>query len=260
MNHVICPNCRTANRVGARFCAGCGAPSVQPSPPSPQRTWPVPQSPVVSIPGIAAPGLGTGQLPSQSFLTGRYIVLKKVGQGGMGAVYLATDTRIKAVCAVKEMSDAAITDPVEKQQAVLAFQREADLLARLRHPNLPTVTDKFDIGGRYYLVMEFIQGETLQQKLDRGEGPFPEEQVWDWTRQLCDVLGYIHGQNPPIVFRDIKPGNIMVDQFGQIKLIDFGIVRFFKPGQDKDTTLLGTLGYAAPEQHGTGQTDARSDV
>ena len=264
MSQVICPNptCRTPNRVGARFCSSCGtqlpaAPPPQPSAP-PQQPWAAPGP--VQPASQAGFGLGTGRLPPQSLINDRYLILKKVGQGGMGAVYQVVDTRINRVCAVKEMSDAAILDPHEKMQAVHAFQREADLLARLTHPNLPKVSDKFAVSGKHFLVMEYIDGETLHQKISRGEAPFPEEQVIQWTDQLCDVLGYLHSQRPPIIFRDIKPDNIMVDRDGQVKLIDMGIVRFFKPGQNKDTTLLGTPGYAAPEQYGTGQTDARSDI
>ena len=144
--------------------------------------------------------------------------------------------------------------------AVEQFRREAELLRRLRHPNLPIVSDEFALDDRYYLVMEYVPGSTLQQMLDRGEGPFPEARVVAWANQLCDVLHYLHRQQPPIIFRDLKPGNIMIMADDRLKLIDFGIARLFKPGQRQDTMLLGTQGYAAPEQYGGGQSDARSDV
>ena len=144
--------------------------------------------------------------------------------------------------------------------AVAQFRREAQLLRRLRHPNLPPVSDEFAIGDRNYLVMEYVPGSTLQQMLDRGEGPFPESRVVAWANQLCDVLDYLHRQQPPIIFRDLKPANIMIDREGTVKLIDFGIARLFTPGKSRDTTTLGTPGYAAPEQYGKGQTDARSDL
>ena len=235
-----CPNCGTANRVAARFCQGCGA----------------------RLPGRVAPlGLGTGRLPAQSMLSGRYIILHKVGQGGFGAVYQATDARITGkTWAVKEMSDAAIADPSEKQQAIEAFRREAELLSQLSHPNIPRVTDFFSQGGKQYLVMEFVEGETLEERLIKRGGPLSEAKVRPWAEQLCDVLEYLHSQRPPVIFRDLKPDNVMIDRAGDVKLIDFGIVRFFQPGKSKDTVRLGTPGYAPPEQHGKGQTDARSDI
>lgn len=178
----------------------------------------------------------------------------------MGAVYQATDTQTGQLTAVKEMSNSAARDRVEKEQAIIHFKREADILQRLRHPNIPKVSDTFSIGDKYFLVMEFVDGRTLEQMLDNGEAPFPEQQVSNWAMQLCDALAYLHTQEQAIIFRDLKPGNIMIDPIGNVKLIDFGIVRFFKHGQAKDTTMLGTQGYASPEQHGTGQTDARSDI
>jgi serine/threonine-protein kinase len=205
--------------------------------------------------------LATGRLAPNAYLSDRYQILQKVGQGGMGAVYQALDTRsTNRICAIKEMSDAALQDEEERRQALFAFQREAELLSHLQHPNLPRVSDRFESSGKHYLVMEYIEGETLQKQLARGAAPFSEPQLCAWARELCDVLGYLHRQDPPIIFRDIKPDNIMIDAGDHVRLIDFGIVRFFKPGRNKDTTLLGTPGYASPEQYGSGQTDARSDV
>lgn len=201
-------------------------------------------------------------LPPQSVLSGRYVIACRVGKGGMGAVYQASDTRIPGkTWAVKEMSDAAITDPLEKQQARAAFRQEALMLARLDHRNLPKVTDHFSEGGKQYLVMDFLEGETLTERLEReDDGPLPVGEVLGWSEQLCDVLEYLHGQSPPVIFRDLKPGNVMVMPDGTVKLIDFGIARIFKPGKTTDTTYFGTAGYAPKEQYGKGQTDARSDV
>jgi len=203
----------------------------------------------------------TGGLAAQSMLDKRYRIVRLVGQGGMGAVYQAVDTRLQGrVCAVKEMSVHALPTQ-DRAAAVQNFEREAQLLSRLRHPCLPQVHDFFQDGhsGRYYLVMDFVEGQTLETILEQ-QGTFPEQVVRDWGNQLCDVLHYLHQQTPPIIFRDLKPGNIMVDKSGQIKLIDFGIARYFKPGQNQDTVRFGTPGYAAPEQYGRGQTDARSDI
>jgi serine/threonine-protein kinase len=179
----------------------------------------------------------------------------------MAAVYQVADTHIRGkIWAVKEMSAAAITNPTEKLQALEAFRREAELLSRLSHPNVPRVVDFFGEGGKQYLVMEFIEGRTLEEKLSQLGRPLSETEVRPWAEQLCDVLDHLHGHHPPIIFRDLKPGNVMIDRAGNVKLIDFGIVRFFQPGKARDTVSFGTAGYAPPEQYGKGQTDARSDI
>ena len=211
--------------------------------------------------GNLMPGLGTGLLPRNRVLQNRYAIVDKLGQGGMGAVYKVADQRLGGkVLALKEMSDAAITDPQERVQAIAAFRQEAQLLARLNHPNIPKVTDFFTENYRHYIVMEFVPGETLEDRLARQQVPCSEQEVRQWVLQLCEVLSYLHSQSPPIIFRDLKPGNIMLMPEGQLKLIDFGIARFFKPGKPGDTRVLGTPGYSPPEQHGRGQTDVRSDI
>jgi serine/threonine-protein kinase len=237
---TVCPNCGASCSPTARFCSRCG--------------W--------SLQATVPPyGLGTGRLPANAMLKNRYIIIRKIGQGGMAAVYQAADARITGkTWAVKEMSDAAITDPLEKQQAVEAFRREAELLSQLSHPNIPKVTDFFSEGGKQYLVMEYVDGQTLEEILEQRGRPFSEHEVRPWLEQLCGVLDYLHCCSPPVIFRDLKPANIMVNQTGQIKLIDFGIARLFKSGKTSDTQVLGTPGYAAPEQHGQRQSDARSDI
>lgn len=201
-------------------------------------------------------------LPPHSVLAGRYVILRCVGKGGMGAVYQASDARIPGKAwAVKEMSEAALTDPLEKQQAREAFQREALMLASLDHPNLPRVTDHFAEGGKQYLVMDFIEGETLLERLERAGGcSLPVDEVLRWADQLCAVLEYLHSRKPPVIFRDLKPANAMVTPDGVVKLIDFGIARLFKAGKRADTTFIGTEGYSPREQYGRGQTDTRSDI
>jgi serine/threonine-protein kinase len=186
--------------------------------------------------------------------------MRQIGKGGMGAVYQADDAHIGKTWAIKEISDAAITDPLEKQQAHVAFRQEALMLANLSHPNLPKVADHFTDGNKQYLVMDFIEGETLADKLECQNGPLPVDVVVGWAEQLCDVLDYLHNRQPPVIFRDLKPANVMITPEGLVKLIDFGIARIFKPGQAIDTAHFGTAGYAPKEQYGKGQTDARSDV
>ena len=187
--------------------------------------------------------------------------MEKIAQGGMGAIYKAQDKRLQGkIVAVKEMSESAI-DLADREKILESFQREAELLARLEHPNLARVTDRFQEGERHYMVMEFIEGQTLEKMLERCTEPFPEDQVLVWAEQLCDVLAFLHSQEQKIIYRDVKPANVMVvDSTDDVKLIDFGIARFFKPGKRKDTIEFGTDGYAPPEQYGKAQTDERADI
>lgn len=248
---VICPNCGLANRNTARFCSGCGRQLA--------RTKLMPSSSITQP--TPAPGYGlTGLLSTMSVLRNRYRILEKRAQGGMAAVYRAADMHLAGkVWAVKEMSDAVITNPLDRQRAVAAFQQEAQMLANLSHANLPKVTDYFSEGGQEYLVMEYIDGQTLDEMLAAcGNRPFSEEQVLSWAFQLCDVLEYLHHQG--IIFRDLKPSNIMIDRNGTVRLIDFGIARIFKIGKASDTTAFGTPGYAPPELYSGSQSDVRSDI
>ncbi len=204
-----------------------------------------------------------GLLPL-STLAGRYLILEKIGQGGMATVYRAQDKRLQnRIVAVKEISEDFIRrkNPDEWEEILRAFHREAQLLARLSHPNLVRVSDSFQEEERHYMVMEFVPGRTLEAMLEEQMEPFPEERVLIWAEQLCDVLGYLHSQRPPIIYRDLKPGNVMVvEDTDTVKLLDMGIARTYKPGKQKDTIQLGTPGYAPPEQYGKAQTDERSDI
>ena len=201
-------------------------------------------------------------LPSQTLLHGRYLILIRVAQGGMGAVYKAADTRRSGqIWAVKEMSQAGMK-PEERAEAISSFRREAETLGKLKHVNLPAVEESFEENGRQYMIMEYIEGQTLEDCLnDRSGGPIPERDVLEWASQLCDVLDHLHNQPKPIIYRDLKPQNVMIETTsGRLKLIDFGIVRFYQAAKSKDTTAMGTPGYAPPEQFGKAQTDVRSDV
>jgi len=264
----ICGNCGTANAAGEQFCVNCGY-SLAGGPTGPNFSSPTAiSSSAPTLTGSNAPtvvGSGmrrtTGALIAGNLLESRYRVVRLAGKGGFGAVYEARDERFQAkrIVAIKEMSDGHLT-PAERAQAIADFRQEADLLVQLKHPNLPDVSDFFEEGGKAYLVMEFIEGKTLEKEQEDAGGPLDENRVMGWALQLCDVLGYLHTRPQPIVFRDMKPSNVMITRSGQIKLIDFGIARIFKSTAAKDTTSLGSRGYAPLEQYGRGQSDARSDI
>jgi serine/threonine-protein kinase len=200
-------------------------------------------------------------LPPHYLLQNRYRIAHQLGSGGFATVYLAYDTRLgNRPVAIKALNLAALA-PADQQWVVEAFQQEALVLAELTHPGIAAILDFFITEQTQYLVMEHVAGETLADAINRiPGGRYHEVQVLSWARQLCDVLHYLHIHQPPIIFRDLKPQNIMVQPDGQLKMIDFGIARYFKPGQKRDTMAVGTPGYSAPEQHGQGQTDARSDI
>src|SRR5258707_2843567 len=200
--------------------------------------------------------------PSRELLLkGRYRILFLVGQGGFGAVYKVEDTQSgNRPLAMKEINLSALTAQ-EAIEATGAFNRELHLLSDLTHPNLPCIYDHFTDREHWYLVMDYIEGETLEQYLDRiVSGRLPVEEVLDIGIQLCTVLDYLHTREPSIIFRDPKPANVMRTSAGHLYLIDFGIARHFKPGQPRDTIPLGSPGYAAPEQYGRAQTTPRADI
>ncbi len=238
---TACPACGNLNRPGATFCSRCGL--------------------VLNTATTGNLAKVVGALPPGTVLQNRYTLVRRVAQGGMGAVYEAHDARLPGTrLAIKEMAQAGIV-PDERTQALKDFMREATLLATLDHPNLPQFGGIFSEEGKYYLIMEFVQGRTLEQAVGSSRAFLPESRVLGWAAQLCDVLNYLHHQHPAIIYRDMKPGNVMLlDDGVQIKLIDFGIARFHRRGRASDAAAYGTAGYAPPEQYGTGQTDERSDV
>ncbi len=200
------------------------------------------------------------QLTQGTLLNNRYRILKAIGKGGMGMVYKAEHTRLQTVVAIKEIRNTE-SDSTEFLLALQLCEQEAQMLVRLNHPNLPKVSDAFTEKDRFYLVMDYIDGGTLEARLLKNQGkPLDILQVVIWALQLADVLYYLHSQKPAIIFRDLKPANIMIRRDAQLFLIDFGIARRFHPGATKDTSLLGSMGYSPPEQFGHGQTDERSDI
>src|SRR5260370_15291669 len=191
----------------------------------------------------------------------RYFILSQVGAGGFGSVYKATDTQSgDRLVAIKEVNLLGLHSQA-MIEATTAFQREVILLSQLDHTNLPHLYEYFQYPGHWYLVMDFIAGETLEEYQSKApKRRLLLSEALDIGIQLCIVLDYLHSQQPSIVFRDLKPANIMRTPTGQLYLIDFGIARYFKPGQAKDTVALGSLGYAAPEQYGKAQTTPRADI
>lgn len=196
-------------------------------------------------------------------LAGRYRLLARIGEGGFGTVYQARDQRKHgALVAIKAISMEALSAQ-EKIEATDSFNREIMVLSQLRHTSLPRLFDQFTDADHWYLVMEYIEGQTLEDLLASSHSKkrgLPIRQVVWIGCLLCDVLSYLHEQDPPIIFRDVKPGNIMLAFWGRIYLIDFGIARRYRPGQRRDTGTLGSPGYAAPEQYGSGQTTALTDI
>jgi serine/threonine protein kinase len=208
-------------------------------------------------------------LEPQVMLKERYKIASPIGQGGMGAVYRAEDTLLTGrVCAIKEIAPDADLEQQALTQLQEQFRREASVLARLDHPNLPKVSDYFTHNDREYLVMDFVPGHDLREIIEEAqkENRFIQEvQVLDWADQLCSALAYLHEQAPPILHRDIKPSNIKLMPSGLIKLVDFGLVKLLTSDEARTVTVVqgqGTAAYTPLEQYGSDDihTDIRSDV
>lgn len=192
-----------------------------------------------------------------SLVDNKYKILNKVGQGGMSIVYLAMNEKANKQWAIKEVRKDGVMDFEAVKQGLVV---ETDMLKRLSHPSLPSIIDVIESEDTFLIVMDYIQGNPLSKALEEY-GAQPQEYVVEWARQLCDVLGYLHTRTPAIIYRDMKPANVMLKPDGNVTLIDFGTAREFKEKNLADTTCLGTIGYAAPEQFGgMGQTDARTDI
>jgi serine/threonine-protein kinase len=204
-----------------------------------------------------------------TILWSRYRILDLVGQGGMGAIYRAEDLRLEGrLCAIKEVTIDPSASKEYQEQMQAAFHREASVLARLDHPNLPKVSDFFFFNGRDYLVMDYVPGQDLREVIEntRHKSTFiPEKQVLTWAEQLIAALEYLHQQDPPVLHRDIKPSNIKLMPNGTIKLVDFGLAKLLIPDDNRTVTVLqgrATIQYAPLEQIGgdTGYTDGRADI
>src|SRR5947209_5778197 len=201
-----------------------------------------------------------GALHPGSLLADRYRILSEIGQGGFATVYKAQDLDRRKVVAIKQISLSQLS-PQEMIEVTDSYNREIMYLSKLRHEHLPLIYDHFTDPENWYVVMDYIEGETLDELLTKiRHGRFPVAKVLAIGIALCKVLQYLHTRSPAIIFRDVKPANIMMNREGRLYLIDFGIARQYRPEQAKDTGPLGSPGYAAPEQYGKAQTTVQTDI
>jgi len=236
--NLICAVCGAEHKATGKFCSECGS----------QKFIEQDQEKLLLVRG--------------DIIASRYKIIDFLKAGGMGAVYKAEDLRLSKLCAIKELINQSL-EGEEKRAAFIRFEREAKILSELEHPNLPRVIDYFTLGNRHYLAMDFIDGEDLSSLLrSRGSKGLAEEEVIQWALQICDVLNYLHTRNPVVIYRDIKPSNIMLRKSdNKAMLIDFGIARTVAPREEEGLTktAIGTIGYMAPEQY-RGKADIRSDI
>src|SRR5256884_3438166 len=244
-----CPYCNTENRDGVHFCSNCGKPL----------------TPTITASSTSAGSTNSNSrtlTPGSRLQGGRYIIKKMLGQGGMGAALLATDLRLDSKPVVLKELISDNTDPSKMQEDVRNFKREVATLAHLDHPLIPNVTDHFQEGPRYFMVQEYVDGENLEDRMDRINQPMKEREALGYASEVLDILDYLSQETPPIVHRDIKPANIIIgNKDKRAHLVDFGIARadVARHAQRKQTSALGTPGYAPPEQY-QGNADPRSDL
>lgn len=258
----FCEECGAANAEDATACVACQcllateAEMLLSLVPQPVKIVPaVPLQVVAGSPAASGP-LGSGVL-----LAGRYRILREIGQGGFGSVYRARDTRQRGRLVAIKQIDLHKLKPQEVIEATDTFNREVTLLSALNHPNLPKMYAHFTDASHWYLVMEYISGQTLEEYLKRSRrGHLSLKHALKIGLALANVLAYLHEQRPAVIFRDVKPANVMLTRTGQVYLIDFGIARRFSAQKKKDTGPLGSPGFAAPEQYGRAQSDQRTDI
>src|SRR5712691_10628568 len=243
-----CPYCKTENRDGVRYCGNCGK---------------LMDSTAATTTGGGSGSGGSRSLtPGSRLQGGRYVIKKVLGEGGMGAALLATDIRLDSKPVVIKELISDHTDPTKRQEDVQNFKREMITLAHIDHPLIPNVTDHFQEGPRYFMVQEYIEGENLEERMDRLNAPMKEREGLGYASEVLDVLDYLAQQTPPVVHRDIKPANIIIgSKDRRAHLVDFGIARadVARNARRKQTSALGTPGYAPPEQY-QGNADPRSDL
>lgn len=250
---MTCPNCGTENKPEDHFCEECGAQLVAGDATTMTNT---------ATSGSTVINPAAGLVSGVSLQNGRYMVVKALGEGGMGSVLLAKDTRLADKLTVVKVLNADSSNTEKLHEDVHNFKREAETLAHLDHPLIPDVTDHFEEGARYYMVMDYVEGENLEHWLDTNHQPMKEEEALRYALEVLDILEYLSRQQPVIVHRDIKPANIIIGARDKhAHLVDFGIARANTTinGKMRKTTALGTPGYAPPEQY-QGYADPRSDL
>lgn len=263
-----CPVCGTNNSPGETFCSNCGAYLDQAGMNANQTIISNASSSAVgntsstTLSGSGGTSAASTLTPGSRLQNGRYAIEKVLGQGGMGAALLAKDTRVSNKFVVIKELISDNTDPAKRQEDVRNFEREVETVAQIDHPLVPNVTDSFQEGTRYFMVQEYVPGENLEDRMERVKQPMPEREALSYASQILDVLDYLEQQKPPIVHRDIKPANIIIgSKDKRAHLVDFGIARADenKNSKRKQTSALGTPGYAPPEQY-QGNADTRSDL
>ena len=224
----VCPECNTDNEKDAKFCCKCGLTLI-----------------------IEDSSSELQSLSPGTIISNRYKIIREVKKGGMGCIYEAKHISLDKLYAVKELLNISM-DSRNRLEAIQRFEQEGKILSELNHPNMPSVSDFFFLDGRYYLVMDFIKGKDLSNLLkDEYPDGIPEESVMEWALQICEILEYLHNRNPPVIYRDIKPANIMIRESDKKPvLIDFGIARkLFEEDLSQTKTAIGTAGYSSPEQY-----------
>jgi len=255
----FCDQCGAANTHGDPRCFSCQHILLSSPLSSPVTFTPVAVGNGAVAFTLAQPEETGGPLAPGSLLLQRYQIMAQVGTGGFGVVYKAMDLKKrKQLVAIKQIFLDQLS-PRDIIQATDGYNREIKVLTSLRHENIPCIYNHFTDPHHWYIVLQWIEGETLEERCNRlSSGKLPSKEVLDIGIQLCEIFLYLHHHN--IIFRDTKPANIMRTREGRVYLIDFGIARLFKPGKARDTAPLGTPGYAAPEQYGTAQTTERADI
>ncbi len=249
----FCNRCGALVADQATICSNCGT--------SLPASNLAPSIPAASLsPALSAPA-AVGPLRPGSLFAQRYRILSRIGEGGFGVIYKAQDIEHhRRLVAIKQINLRTLS-PREMIEATDSYNREVRHLSQLRHDCIPRIYDYLTDPDHWYVVLDFIEGQTLEDKLEKARrGRLSTLRVLDIGIALCDVLGYLHAQRPAIIFRDVKPANIMLTKTGRVYLIDFGIARQYAPDRTRDTGPLGSPGYAAPEQYGKAQTTVQTDI
>ncbi len=257
----FCEECGAALSAQATYCYACQQP-VDTSLENAPADFSLPaKSYAAGLQPLRVQPQNVALSSSPSRLTQRYVILEEVGRGGFGVVYKARDRyQRNRIVAIKQINLASLSAQ-QRIEATDSYNREVSLLSKLKHPSLPHIYDHFTDAEHWYVVMEFIDGKTLDEELATvRKGRLSVQRVVSIGIALCEVLHYLHTQYPHVIFRDVKPGNIMINRSGKLYLIDFGIARRYHAGKARDTGPLGSPGYAAPEQYGTAQTTPQTDL